>query len=95
MHWPEYEPGRRTSKFQHVEGSEPLVDALLYEPVPYRSALQENCTHVIVLRTRGDNERVTVKGNLFERLMASRFFGRKHPLPDIVDWMHNQVSMCA
>lgn len=30
-----------------------MTDALLYEPIPYRSALKENCTHVIALRTRG------------------------------------------
>lgn len=91
MSWPEYTPGRRGVRPQWTEGSEPLADALLYEPVPYRSALKENCTHVIVLRTRADDERVTVKQGLFEKIMVSRFFGRKHNLPDLVDWMHNQV----
>lgn len=72
-------------------GSEPLTDALLYEPVPYRSALKENCTHVIVLRTRGDDVRVTGKVNIMEKIMVSRYFGRKQKLPELVDWMHNNV----
>ena len=25
-----------------------------------------------------------------ERMIMSRFFGRKHGLPELVDWMHNQ-----
>ena len=28
----------------------PQVDALIYEPVPYRSAIDLGCTHVLVLR---------------------------------------------
>ena len=36
-------------------GSEPLLDALIYEPIPYRSAVNENCTDILVLRTRPDN----------------------------------------
>jgi hypothetical protein len=75
-----------------VEGSEPLTDALVYEPVPYRSALRENCTHVVVLRTRGDGVRVTEKMSLLERVMLSRYFGRKQNLPNLVDWMTNQVE---
>ena len=31
---------------------EPLADALLYEPFPYRSAVAEGATHVVVLRSR-------------------------------------------
>jgi hypothetical protein len=32
-----------------------LVDALIYEPMPYRSALEDGCTHVLVLRTWPDD----------------------------------------
>lgn len=71
-------------------GSEPLTDALLYEPVPYRSALKENCTHVLVLRTRADNVTVTAKMGVPEKLIMSRYFGRKQGMPEIVWWMHNQ-----
>ena len=38
-----------------------MSDALVFEPVPYRSALKENCTHIIAMRTRADNISVTVR----------------------------------
>eukprot|EP01032_Pedospumella_encystans_P010127 gene10127-11864_t len=86
--WPEYRPRQR--KPDMVFGSEPYADALIFEPLPYRSALKENCTHVIVLRTRSDNVRTTVKAGLIERTMTKRFFGNKQNLPSMVNWMHNQ-----
>lgn len=38
----------------NLEGDhyEPLADALVYEPFPYRSAVAEGATHVVVLRSR-------------------------------------------
>lgn len=85
--WREYS-SRRDS--QLVYGSEPLSDALIFEPVPYRSALKDNCTHVLVLRTRADGTTVTAKMDFLEKLIMSRFFGRKLGLPDLVSWMHKQ-----
>lgn len=73
-----------------VYGSEPLSDALIFEPLPYRSALKENCTHVIVLRSRADDVSVTVKMSKIERMIMDRFFGRKLKLPRIQNWMRNQ-----
>jgi predicted acylesterase/phospholipase RssA len=37
-----------------TRGSEPLSDALIFEPIPYRSAIspEGRCTHVVALRTR-------------------------------------------
>jgi hypothetical protein len=29
-----------------------MSDAVVFEPIPYRSALRENCTHIIAVRTR-------------------------------------------
>ncbi|KAJ1440264.1 acyl transferase/acyl hydrolase/lysophospholipase [Ochromonadaceae sp. CCMP2298] len=86
-YWPEYD-GRRTTEL--VAGSEPMTDALVYEPIPYRSALAENCTQVVVLRTRGDGVRMTAKGSLVEKMIMTRFFGRKQGMPNLVKWMHNQ-----
>ena len=61
---------------------EPLADGLLYEPLPYRTAITEDgVTHCIVIRSRPDGVDVTGKGGLFERLIASRFFRRKNNLP--------------
>lgn len=61
---------------------EPLADALLYEPLPYRTAIAEDgVTHCIVLRSRPDGVDVTGKGGLAERMIAKRFFERKNKLP--------------
>lgn len=56
-----------------VEDCEPIVDAFLCEPLPYRSAVQEGASHVIVLRTRPDPCPVLGKGpGVFEKLIAKR-----------------------
>ncbi len=34
-----------------------LVDAAVFEPVPFRSAIADGCTHVLVLCTRPKRER--------------------------------------
>lgn len=61
---------------------EPIADALLYEPLPYRTAtVQDGCTHCIVIRSRPDGTDVTGKGGIFEKLIAKRFFQRKNNLP--------------
>ena len=39
-------------------GSEPLVDSQLFQPIPYRAALDEGCTHVITFRTVADGKLV-------------------------------------
>jgi predicted patatin/cPLA2 family phospholipase len=72
-----------------IPGGEPMSDAVIFEPIPYRSALKENCTHIIAVRTRADNVSVTVRMSLVEKLIMSRFFGRKQGMPDLVNWMLN------
>lgn len=69
------------------DGVEPLADALVYEPLPYRSALNEGATHVVVLRTRPDGTDVTGKSSVFEKLIVRRFFMRKNKLPRIFERM--------
>lgn len=70
--------------------SEPMADALLFEPVPYRSALREGCSHVVALRTRADDTSVTQRMGAAERMIMHRFFARKLRLPELRDWMTNQ-----
>ena len=68
---------------------EPLADAFLVEPIPYRSAVNDGATHVIVLRTRPDP--CTVLGKppgLFEKRIARRFF-KKYGETDAIDWLVN------
>eukprot|EP00545_Synedropsis_sp_CCMP1620_P000637 CAMPEP_0119004626 /NCGR_PEP_ID=MMETSP1176-20130426/1256_1 /TAXON_ID=265551 /ORGANISM="Synedropsis recta cf, Strain CCMP1620" /LENGTH=533 /DNA_ID=CAMNT_0006956357 /DNA_START=153 /DNA_END=1754 /DNA_ORIENTATION=+ len=69
------------------ENTIPMADALLYEPIPFRSAVDEGATHVVVLRTRPDGADVTGKSSIFERMLFRRFFKRKNKLPKILDYM--------
>jgi predicted patatin/cPLA2 family phospholipase len=85
--WPEYYDRRRSNL---VNGSEPMSDAFIFEPIPYRSAVKDNCTHILVLRTRADNLTVTAKMGLVEKLIMKRYFGRKLKLPHVMHWMINQ-----
>jgi len=64
---------------------EPMVDALLYEPIPYRSAIEQGCTHVLVLRSYPDGRRMP-QGylGLFERLVAPKCLD---PFPRVKDYM--------
>ena len=64
--WREYTT-RRKSKL--IYGSEPMSDALIFEPIPYRSAVEEGCTHILVLRTRPDDVSVTVKMTVPEKMI--------------------------
>lgn len=66
---------------------EPLADSLLFEPMPYRAAVSENATHVIVLRSRPDGVDVTGKTSLFEKMIIRRFFLNKNNLRNIYEYM--------
>mmetsp|Transcript_7264 Transcript_7264/g.18436 ORF Transcript_7264/g.18436 Transcript_7264/m.18436 type:complete len:640 (+) Transcript_7264:93-2012(+) len=70
---------------------EPLADALVCEPLPYRSALEEGCTHVLVIRSRPDGRDVTGKSSFFENLIFRRFFLRKNKLPRIYEFFRRQL----
>ncbi|KAJ1489382.1 hypothetical protein T484DRAFT_1780252 [Baffinella frigidus] len=52
---------------------EPMVDALVYEPIPYRSAIEYGATHVLVLRSFPDGRKLpkSLLG-LFERVVAPK-----------------------
>ena len=57
-----------------ADNCEPVVDAFLCEPLPYRSAVDDGASHVIVLRTRPDPCPVLGKGpGVFETLIAKRY----------------------
>jgi len=67
--------------FQPMEGIEPMVDALVFEPIPYRSAADYGCTHVLVLRSYPDGKLLprSLLG-LFERLVAPKCLD---PFPEV------------
>jgi hypothetical protein len=51
-------PALAAVDFEYEEGHQPFADALIFEPMPYRSAAADGCTHVITLRTRPDGSQV-------------------------------------
>jgi predicted patatin/cPLA2 family phospholipase len=53
---------------------EPMVDGGLLEPIPFRSALQEGATHLLVLRSRAATWRSPVRRRATELALA-----RAHP----------------
>lgn len=64
--------------------AEPLADALIYEPLPFYSAIAEGATHILVLRSRPDGVNVLGKASPLERMISKRFFRRKNKLQHIV-----------
>jgi predicted patatin/cPLA2 family phospholipase len=53
---------------------EPMVDGGLIEPIPFRAALRDGATHVLVLRTRSSEDRVRERSRFAEHAV-----GRAHP----------------
>mmetsp|Transcript_5300 Transcript_5300/g.12026 ORF Transcript_5300/g.12026 Transcript_5300/m.12026 type:complete len:618 (-) Transcript_5300:175-2028(-) len=72
---------------QEGDDYEPLADALLFEPLPYRAAISEGATHVICLRSRPDGVDVTGKSSVFERMIVRRFLLRKNSLRKAYEYM--------
>eukprot|EP00960_Hanusia_phi_P071502 767569-Hanusia_phi.AAC.3 len=67
-----------------------LADAQLYEPIPFKSAVEEGFTHVLVLRTRPDQQDVVPKKSKMEQKMMEHFFLRRYQLPNIYDYLVTQ-----
>ena len=70
---------------------EPLADSLIFEPLPYETAIKDGATHVVVFRTRPDGADVSGKSSIFERLTIRRFFCRKNNLPNIFKYMRRHM----
>lgn len=79
---PSTEPNKVTS-----ESYEGLIDAFVSEPIPYRSAVRDGATHILVLRTKPDSCVIKRKGpGVFEKFIARRFL-KKYKEVDAVKWM--------
>jgi len=61
-----------------------LADAQLFEPVPFKSALANGCTHVLVLRTRPDGINCMPRPSKVEAGMMKNFFA---DMPDVADYL--------
>ena len=70
---------------------EPMADSLLFEPLPFRSAIKEGATHVVIIRSRPDGVDVTGKASVFERLIFRRFLLRKNRLPNIFKYLKQHL----
>mmetsp|Transcript_11647 Transcript_11647/g.34249 ORF Transcript_11647/g.34249 Transcript_11647/m.34249 type:complete len:729 (-) Transcript_11647:105-2291(-) len=60
-------------------------DAFCYEPIPYRSAVEEGATHVLVLRTRPEGVKLRTKPTVYENLLAPNYF-KSHHLPQVAEF---------
>jgi predicted acylesterase/phospholipase RssA len=75
------------NNLKHNKNMEPMADALIYNPLPYSSAISENATHVLMLRSIPDGTDVTGKSSIFTRFITKRFFLRKNKLPSAFQHM--------
>ena len=66
-----------------------FVDAGVSEAVPVRTALSQNATHIVALRTRRIDERVSPPSR-GERLILSRWFARHAP-GALEPWLHREA----
>jgi len=68
-----------------------MCDALVYEPIPYRTPVREGATHVLVCRTKPDGGNVCGKPSFFERLIMRRFWVRKTKLRRVFKYMSTMI----
>ncbi|CAM9523444.1 unnamed protein product, partial [Heterosigma akashiwo] len=79
LRFPAFDPAR---EYAAEDRRELLSDALVCEPMPYRSAAADGCTHVLVLRTRPNGAEVCGKNQPFyESTMCQRYCTRDYDLP--------------
>jgi len=57
-------------------------DAFCFEPIPYRSAVEEGATHVLALRTRPHGVSIPTKPGFFEKTVAPNYF-ESHNMPKV------------
>ncbi|CAM9738603.1 unnamed protein product [Ectocarpus fasciculatus] len=74
------------------DASELLVDAMVFEPLPYRSAIEDGCTDVVVLCTRPEGSQVLgKKPSIYESRVVKKFF-EQHDDPDTTSGISNSLQ---
>ncbi|CAN0455257.1 unnamed protein product, partial [Ectocarpus sp. 12 AP-2014] len=74
------------------DASELLVDAMVFEPLPYRSAIEDGCTDVVVLCTRPEGSQVLgKKPSIYESRVVKKFF-EQHDDPDTTSGISNYLQ---
>ena len=64
----------KRNKDSQQNSSEYYFDAFCYEPIPYRSAVEEGATHVMALRTRPDAAGLNTEPGIYEKRVAPLYF---------------------
>lgn len=70
-----------------------LMDALFFEPLPYRSALRDGCTHVLVLRALRDGTLVSPTRGFFDvnlEEMLFKGFAQSNGLDDMLAYVKDR-----
>jgi hypothetical protein len=76
------------NKDAHLNITTRCFDAFCYEPIPYRSAVEEGATHVLVLKTRPDGSPIGTKPGLFEKVFAPMYFDA-NGMPQVSKYFEN------
>lgn len=63
----------------------PCFDAFCFEPVPYRSAVEEGATHVLAMCTRPEGCELKTKPGVYEQGVAPLYF-KSHGLPKVAEY---------
>ena len=58
----------------HTNTTVPSFDAFCFEPLPFRSAVKEGATHVLVLRSRPEGFQAKTQPGIYERGVAPFYF---------------------
>lgn len=83
-------PGATGPPVQIFDGNNtlPYFDAFCFEPLPYRSAVEDGATHVMVLCSRPEGFQPTTKPGVYERAIAPIYF-KSHGEPDVAKYFEN------
>ena len=79
-------PGAAGSPVQFLNAT--YYDAFCFEPLPYRSAVEEGATHVLCLCSRPEGWQPKSQPGLYERAVAPWYFD-SNGLPDVADFFRN------
>ena len=63
----------------------PCFDAFCFEPIPYRSAVEEGATHVLALLTRPDGFQPKTTPGVYEQVIAPLYFN-SHGRPKVSEY---------
>lgn len=63
-------------------------DAFCFEPIPFRSAVEEGATHVLTLCTRPEGFKIKTKTGMYDKGIASVYF-KSHGMHNVAEYFKN------